>query len=358
MKILVTGTNNYHARPNWHLEKRSRYRLVTATTGLVEALKDMGHDVDQRFVTPGEDLSGYDKVFTVYFDATGGMQPGGYGVYWLLANRPDAIVVIDDWQTPERLMKGFKKSATRTREQFEEVLFREFMLNDQHKEATDAITADPSLKEDIVRGYAKNVFDSHRILYCAFDKFEVSKIFDYPHESYSFCPESYVPSPDDRLREMGLARQDIFRERKWIIAGIGGLPTKKACKFKDNFTWDVEVFGRATIDVDAKLAKEPEVIQAYSGARAVFYPDQGNFGSNWWRNRPRQCADMGAVLFMMSEEEASLFGPSYMGLTLEGLEAMSDEELDDLAARQKADYYKSNPLDKEKVKAQLAQVMA
>ncbi|MGR2462172.1 hypothetical protein ACUX4R_25085, partial [Salmonella enterica] len=81
MKILVTGTNNYHARPNWHLEKRSRYRLVTATTGLVEALKDMGHEVDQRFVTPGEDLSQYDKVFTAYFDATGGMQPGGYGVY-------------------------------------------------------------------------------------------------------------------------------------------------------------------------------------------------------------------------------------------------------------------------------------
>lgn len=353
MKILVTGTNNYHAKRDTHLSTRSKYRLVTATTGLVAALEDMGYKVDQRYVTPGEDLSDYDKVFVTYFDVLGGMQPGGYGAWWTFQQRKDAIVVIDDWATPKRLLKHYQK--TWEPEKLHEALFREYMVGSQRKESRFA-AEDEFLQKALKEGFSENIFDTRKILYCAFDKFNVNKIFDYPHNAYSFNPEVYVPSPQDRLDEMGLERKE--RERKWVIAGIGGLPTQKACKFKDIFESPVEVYGRETIDKDATLAKEPEIIQAYSGATFVFYPDQGNFGANWWRNRPRQCADMGAVLFMQNDEEAALFGPSYQGLTIEGLEAMSLNAIENLAQRQKEDYYKSNPLDKESVKKSLQSVLS
>ena len=344
MKILVTGTNNYHCVPNWHLATRSRYRLVTGTTGLVNALKFMGHDVDQRYVTPGEDLSKYDKIFATYFDVLGGMQPGGYGVWWTLQQRQDAIVVIDDWATPGRLYKHYQKQLTE--DELEHVLFRDFLVGSQRTESQFVIY-DNQLKQKLKEGFLENIFDIRDILYCGFNNFNVDKIFNkQKHRSHFFNPEAHVPSPEDRLNEMGLLDPKSKRRRNWVIAGIGGLPTKKACKFKDIFTWPVEVYGRNTIDPDAVLAKEPEIINAYRNSRAVFYPDQGNFGSNWWRNRPRQCADMGAVLFMQSNEEASLFGPSYMNLSIEKIEAMTDQELDDLAAAQKVDYYKSNPLCK------------
>ena len=58
MKILVTGMNKNQVTENFYL--RQQLKVVPSHYSLLRCLRDMGHEVEQRIVKVGEDLSEYD----------------------------------------------------------------------------------------------------------------------------------------------------------------------------------------------------------------------------------------------------------------------------------------------------------
>ena len=351
MKILVTGVNNGSAKRNYYKSHRNRSKLITPATGLVMALEGMGHDVDQRYVTPGEDLSGYDKVFSFNTFRREGQWSGLYGVLWVQATRKDAIICIDDWA----VAKPAYKLHTSDHEDLDHLLFRDWVHTAAPQEHKDALT--PEVREKLKSVVSsKSLFDDFTFLYCAFNKFDVSKILDVPHKAYFYNPDSVVPTPLERL---GFQLVKPERKKSWAIIGLAGTPLNKITKDVTEFKCPIVYHGPSSKCGTFKedIVSEPEVLATYQRTTMVYYSDQGNFGSNWWRNRPRQCADLGAVLYIPSDEEAKLFGESYRHLSIELLESMSVEELAELAAKQKKDLYESNPIDKEMVYHSLEQVL-
>ena len=60
MKILITGFNKEQCTKDYYLGKE--LKILNSHYSLIRCLEDMGHEIEQRTVSIGEDLSGYDKV--------------------------------------------------------------------------------------------------------------------------------------------------------------------------------------------------------------------------------------------------------------------------------------------------------
>ena len=99
-KVLVTGFTRAACTRNFH--EKSQIGLCTAHYSLVSCLEDMGWQVEQRPVTAGEDLSGYDKVI-VFLMHVSPYNTYMYGALWAISQRPDAYLAIEDWQSPKNI---------------------------------------------------------------------------------------------------------------------------------------------------------------------------------------------------------------------------------------------------------------
>jgi hypothetical protein len=101
MKILVTGFNALSIGT-----ARSPLNIATSARVLPEVLKELGHEVIQKAIIPGEDVSSYDKVFVFVFGPNSLSARYWYGAAYTIIKRPDAIISIDDWQTKDSV-SGF-----------------------------------------------------------------------------------------------------------------------------------------------------------------------------------------------------------------------------------------------------------
>ena len=59
MKIIITGMNKNQCVEDFYL--RQQLKVVPSHYSLIRCLRDMGHEVEQRVVEIGEDLSQYDE---------------------------------------------------------------------------------------------------------------------------------------------------------------------------------------------------------------------------------------------------------------------------------------------------------
>ena len=64
MKILITGVTETHVN---HPKRASSTKFVSIPELMREAYIELGHDVEHRGVTPGEDLKRYQKVFVYVY---------------------------------------------------------------------------------------------------------------------------------------------------------------------------------------------------------------------------------------------------------------------------------------------------
>ena len=115
MKVLVTGVTALHCVEDFYL--RQQLKVVPSELALVRILRELGHTVEQRPVTWGEDLDGYDKVIT-YLCGTDSFVPlHTPGALWTL-KRPDTLVAFDDWQTDRTIQDGTFKAAAKWKPNF------------------------------------------------------------------------------------------------------------------------------------------------------------------------------------------------------------------------------------------------
>ena len=105
MKILVTGMNKNQVTESFYLNQQ--LKVVPSHYSLLRCLRSMGHEVEQRYVKIGEDLSDYDRVICFLASPRQALQLAFYNGLWAIHATPKdrLILAFDDWQT-EGIFKG------------------------------------------------------------------------------------------------------------------------------------------------------------------------------------------------------------------------------------------------------------
>ena len=147
-RILITGINQAQTQRDFYL--RQQLQVVPSHYGLIRCLEDMGWEVDQRPVTIGEDLSGYDEVI-VYIHNLQSFAARIWSGLWTISQRPDCILAFDDWQ-----FKGMIDSIIKYKESIIEdnKPFRKYLFD--HYGGPEG--------EDVIKAHAQDYIDGCTIV--------------------------------------------------------------------------------------------------------------------------------------------------------------------------------------------------
>lgn len=335
-KMLVTGFTRAACTRNFH--EKSQIGLCTAHYSFVEAFEDMGWQVDQRPVTAGEDLSGYDKV-VVFMMHISPFNTYMYGALWAISQRPDAYLAIEDWQSPKNINTWGKDV-----DKILESITNEYYINN--------VVAEKQLKpewKDAFRDALSTIASGSRPVTLPAHLGGDFKML-FPHWEQEKVHSWYAPAYTLH-RQPAPSLFDEPKERVFNFAGLIQSETEKWFnKVTEGATWQIKQYGSKT--KKQKRLTEQEMVSVFNDQWGILMAGYWHAGSGWWRARPQQTADVGSIL-ICEDKEGAIFGEPYMGLTCAKLEAMSDAELEKLAKDQKEAYYSSQPMDKSITREQL-----
>jgi hypothetical protein len=383
MKILITGFNANQCTRKFYL--RQQLKVVPAHYSLFNALADMGHEVEQRKVEIGEDLSGYDEVIVYIAGPRQLVATTVFNGLWAISQRPDCILGVDDWQAPD-LFKGIEKC-----QKWEE-LSADFILG-VNKMTLDEVKVH---REAYLQAVNAVVARKNRMLVCAFDTAHLDAaaygphlLFDaveYPRDRiFTFNPNPYHRNrkPGDLFHE-GL--EDPFwdgtqskpttllegmgaKERRFNFASLVQSKTQKWLK-KQGYTgnpkndeegdiggWAVDLYG-SKAETQKRLT-EDQMCQVIARDWGCLMPGYDHAGSGWWRARPLQCADAGSILLGEEKELRVYYGDDYQMYGLKAIDLVdaSVSELAEIAMHQYINLYATHPLDKAVQRQELATVL-
>jgi hypothetical protein len=328
MKILITGMNKQQCTENFY--KTSQLKIIPSHISLIACLRDMGHEVEQRGVTIGEDLSSYDKVIC-YIHNPSGFARFLYNGLWLLgAREEDVILAFDDWQT-EGIYKGLMAL------QDDSKLFRKYF-----KDMAERIPDNIEQYEQVLnKGLAAIEAKKHPMLVSAFAGGDLSLLIDYPKELlYGFNPNPYHINLQSNFNPLFDEKQKVFN-----YAGLIQDKTKKWIKEQNIGDWKLKKYGSRKDGQDRVI--EPEMVNIYGQQWGVLMPGYFHAGSGWWRARPLQVADAGSILIGDWKEMVLYYDDDELAsIKAHELTAMSDTQLEDVADAQKKALYTTHPLDK------------
>ena len=329
MKILITGMNKQQCTENFY--KTSQLKVMPSHLALIACLRDMGHTVEQRIVTIGEDLGQYDKVI-VYIHNPSGFAGFVYnGLYTISTVLPSKLVLaFDDWQT-DSIYKGL--TALRDPEK----MFRKY-VKDGHQHIPDDIE---SWEGILMNGLDLVESKSNPMLISAFAGGDLGLLIDYPKElMFSFNPNPYHINLASNFNSLFEEKQRVFN-----FAGLIQDKTKKWLKAQNIGDWPLKKYGSRKDGQDRVI--EPEMVNIYGQQWGILMPGYFHAGSGWWRARPLQVADSGSILIGDPKEMMIYYNDEYLaGIKASDITEMTESQLEDLAAAQKRAIYTTHPLDK------------
>jgi hypothetical protein len=338
MKILITGMNKQQCTENFY--KGSQLKIIPSHVSLIACLRDMGHTVEQRVVTIGEDLSSYDKIIC-YIHNPSGFAGFVYNALWLIRNY-DCILAFDDWQT-DNIYKGLMALED------PEKMFRPYVM-DSHKH----------VPTDVREKYGDDLFEAlnmiqkknHKMLVSAFAGGKLSHLIDYPEELlFSFNPNPYHINLQSSFNSLFDDKAKVFN-----YAGLIQDKTKKWIKQQNIGDWELKKYGSRKDGQDRVI--ESEMVDIYGSQWGVLMPGYFHAGSGWWRARPLQVADAGSILIGDFKEMVIYYDDDELAsLKAYDLTMMSDKQLEDVAEAQKKAIYTTHPLDKAVQQEELRRVL-
>lgn len=310
-KALLTGCTAIQVG-----SPKTDLKIVTAASAWKAALEDLGYEVEWRPVVPGEDVSGYEVVFVAINKPNSIASRYVYGAVWTLAQRQDAIVVLDDWQVGY-LKIGFEHYAANKDQAFK--------FERSYVDETNA------LRDELHQA----VCDIARqpwpwpVIAPVLGKPDIAKL-NLPYDVIPMDPTAYA---------FRYPRADVKRSKSWVQASLLDKPLPL------NLSWPVLEFGPQNREKvsgggsrpgeNAKpRVPEPELMNVYCGSWGVLSPAHPHAGSGWWRVRYLMSADAGCVLSADPKEAACLGQPYLEASDPRRVEKLSDASLADLAARQ------------------------
>lgn len=320
--------------------KTSQLKVMPSHLSLIACLRDMGHTVEQRIVTIGEDLSEYDRIIC-YIHNPSGFAGFVYNGLWLINEYPDCILAFDDWQT-DSIYKGL------TALEDPEKLFRPY-VKDGHKHVPDNIE---DYEKQLLNGIEIVKSKKNKMLISAFAGGNLSLLIDYPKElMFSFNPNPYHINLSSNFNSLFEEKQKVFN-----FAGLIQDKTKKWLKAQNIGDWPLKKYGSRKDGQDRVI--EPEMVNIYGQQWGILMPGYFHAGSGWWRARPLQVADSGSILIGDWKEMVLYYDDDELAsLKASDIIMMSDKQLEDVAAAQKEAIYTTHPLDKSVTQEELGRVL-
>lgn len=319
MKILVTGMTAKQIGTD------KAFQFATNCGSLVSLLSN-DHTVERRGVTPGEDLSSYDRVVVNLGPINAFGSQYAYGALWALASRPDAIYALNDWQVKQVMYaaKTFVKS------ELDKGLFKPILPRRNREEAR--AVADQLL--GVCRELAGEGGAEKRQCFAPlFRNGRGEKLGFLPVKKFIQFDPSVIWLNDyaqeiSKIREQG----PIEKERVWIHAALGN---KEPWLDKQKFDWPIQRFGN--IKLKHERIPERELLKTMVKARGMLSVPQGVPGSGWWRNRFINAAVCGLVVYGDPRELQTIYGVgehSWLPMPSQ-VEMLSDERLDEISRLQR-----------------------
>jgi hypothetical protein len=335
MKILITGMNKLQCTEDFYASQQ--LKVVPSHYSLIRCLRDMGHEVEQRVVTIGENLDQYDKVI-VYIHNPSGFAAFVYNALYTIARRRDCTLAFDDWQT-DSIYTGLL--ALRDTEK----LFRKYVL-ESHTHIPENVR---DWENDFIDALDLIQSKKNRMLISAFAGGDPTLLLDYPRDKiFTYNPNPYhlnrkpnnlVHEPKERIFNFAGLIQD--KTKKWL----------KAQGITDN-DWPLMKYGSRKDGQDR--VTEDVMVNIYACHWGILMPGYFHAGSGWWRARPLQVADAGSILIGDPKEMIIYYGDEKLAnVKAKDLIEMCDKELEDLAAAQREALYRLHPLNKDVEKMEL-----
>ena len=278
MNILITGVTETHIN---HPDRASSTKFVSIPEMMAYAYSRMGHKVDHRAITVGEDLQVYDVVF-VYIYPLDHNSIASECISYALSKRPDAYICLDDWS-------------------FQKII--------------------PTWKDVIDIDNLSN-------------RIWVAPLFPWGKPEKMNLPVAKVVSWDPSpLYQIPPVHKLSWQQRKkeWYNASLSKDAHEWAMSQK--LTWPIHAVGGKALG--QKRILESDVVWQYGSYKGVLCPTYTHAGCGWWRVRYLHAVAAGCVLGG-NPLELGAIGDSYT-FTLAGLELMDDEGLQIIANTQARD---------------------
>ena len=290
----------------------------------------MGHTVDQRPVTAGEDVSKYDKVI-VFLMHISPFNTYMYGALWTISQRSDVLLAIEDWQSPKNI-NTWSRDVDKTLAS----ITNDYYVNNvvyEKKLDPDWLPAFKDAMETIVSGERPITLPAHlggdyKML---FPEWNENQIHSWYAPAFTLH------------RNAGVSLFDEPKQKVFNFAGLIQSETEKWFnRVTENATWEIKQYGSKK--KNQKRLTEQEMVSTFNDHWGILMAGYWHAGSGWWRARPQQTADVGSIL-ICEDKEGALFGEPYVGLTCKMLEDMDESQLEKLAKDQHDSYYDHQPMD-------------
>jgi hypothetical protein len=355
MKILMTGFTALQINT-----ERRTIQKIDVPALIAKAMTDLGHEVDWRKVTPGEDLSSYDVAWInlAPLNSLNGRQ-GAMGALYTLSSGLPAVGFFDDWQF-NTVFNGARAMVNKP-----SMIYKHLLVGTEHRgdegatyfsrediEAAlervrekDPVAAKKCYIEryymmdddETVRPYDKRLVQAATDLldtrwaagmvpvcpmYAWGDRTGVRKRM--PKEVGPI--EALDPScvVDDTFAAV-TAQDPAKKQREWVL---GALMPHDEWLEKKNPDWPVKIVGSRKLIKKLggqRLDTEQDVLEFYNDRWGILSPPYPHAGSGWWRSRFLYAAHVGSIL-VTDKGEGDPLGDAYK-LKIADVEKMSDDEL-------------------------------
>jgi hypothetical protein len=364
MKILMTGFTALQINT-----ERRTIQKIDVPAHVAKAMEDLGHEVDWRKVTPGEDLSGYDMAWInlAPLNSLNGRQ-GAMGALYTLSSGLPAVGFFDDWQF-NTVFNGAKALMRKP-----QMLYKHLLVGTEHRGEEGATyfsradieaalervrEKDPEAAKKcyIERYYMMDTDESVQ----PYEKQLVQTAIDLLDARWAagmvpVCPmyawgdrtgvRRRMPSDVGRIEALD-PTSVVFdtlnavtpatpeeKERAWVL---GALMPHDTWLEKKKPGWPVEIVGSRKLIRKlggSRLDTELDVLNFYNTRWGILSPPYPHAGSGWWRSRFLYAARIGSIL-VTDKGEGDPLGDAYK-LTIADVEKMNTEELA-AAAKAQAD---------------------
>lgn len=290
----------------------------------------MGHTVEQRPVTAGEDVSKYDKVI-VFLMHISPFNTYMYGALWTISQRSDVLLAIEDWQSPKNI-NTWSRDVDKTLAS----ITNDYYVNNvvyEKKLDPEWLPAFKDAMETIVSGERPITLPAHlggdyKML---FPEWNENQIHSWYAPAFTLH------------RKAGVTLFDEPKQKVFNFAGLIQSETEKWFnRVTEGVTWEIKQYGSKK--KQQKRLTEQEMVSTFNDHWGILMAGYWHAGSGWWRARPQQTADVGSIL-ICEDKEGALFGEPYVGLTCKMLEDMDESQLEKLAKDQHDSYYDHQPMD-------------
>lgn len=333
MKVLVTGsTATQVGRPN-------RAGFVSAPVLLVQALRDQGHKVDWRPVTPGEDLKSYRRVISFLTPPLTFGSLHYYGALWALTH-DKAVAAVDDW----RFMTIVSQAASCDREKWRlwDSPPAENRKGEERKQARKHKKELERLNRLVTYGNESGPLTTGWPWPIAAPLFPWWDPGKFPLKSnhrssgsergvYAYDPTPLMPRPGE---------YDRFAKptKAWLLASLSNHQAWLD-KLRPTLKWPVQYLGGTAklrkLGLAGETVQEDQLVrEVYPRYTATLCPPYPHAGSGWWRARVPHAAWAGCVTVGFNGELAKA-GEAF-NVTPTTVEALTPGKLQALANEQAA----------------------